>query len=354
VLTAIGVLLALQNPSSDVELTLELEAAVELTSRPDVTGLVSQYSYLGEPITTLFSVRATLKNTGDTTLVGAGGRSSLIGDKLQLLISDRHSILKVETRINQPEATVTDSAESVVVTFGQWKIQEELVLTLFVSDRDETVDNLMPSDLSLFLPSRQIIDGDVVIFTVDDGSIGPVDVSSRYLDRYGIYGLGYRWLSGIIASLIIGVSGAGIGGLIIAVISGFRYSRWARNYGSAYQNFIESIDPDDPELVDHYDPVESGTSEIGSVSEYSSRSPGQSTFETMLEPQEWDEQAYLENPTFLPDFLWGRFSGPEAPTDKPSNILVYFAGILLVTVGFILGFTALFDVLPADINLSLF
>lgn len=344
VMTTFGVYLAYQRPTDVTELTLGNEPSVELTSRPEVTGLTSQYSYLGQSITTLFNLRTTLTNTGNTTLVGSGGRTSLLDDVLRLNVSEGYSILRVETVGNDPESTVSVRSNQIEIQFGQWKEQEELILVSFISPDPTLVNNNSAADVFLSAPTRQIIDGEVAAARSIMDSAGDSTSSqrSRLADELGVLSIASRFVSGIFGMAILAGGIAGLLATLSIPYTAFKFNRWNSKYGASFAQFLESIDPEDPELVDFYDPVNEQDDDA------SDSNIGHLTIDDEI--LEWDEDYYLKFPTRLPDFLWSRFSHPMAPTDRPLGLGSIVAIVLALGTVFALGMAIVSNSIPAEVD----
>lgn len=138
--------------------TLEIKTIneEELTKIPEVKNLKSFFTYKDSAVNNLWKIRLSIKNIGGKTLVGEGQNKDIIGDCLELNISNNFKIFNIEQRqSNFPLEISRTNRSAYQLKFKQWRQNEFVELIAFVEN-----DNR--DSLSKFtIDDRTIIDGTI-------------------------------------------------------------------------------------------------------------------------------------------------------------------------------------------------
>ena len=246
-LLIVAVPVLLTEPDDTREITITQESAVDLAEIPSVEGLAASYLYFGDPVDTLWNIRVSIVNTGDRTIIGSGGRSDLIDDRLVITVPHGLVIVKFDIVLNQPNLEIEQLSESKIsIKPGQWKKREEATVSVFVTP-------LIIESSAIDLPEiavdpRQLIDGNISLQESSDvpKSISPDD---RFLDRFisPVDSIS-RWLIGGFALLLIFSGTSQIGSSLAEYVRYSKNKRWIDNTHEQFNEFVSGLDISDPDV----------------------------------------------------------------------------------------------------------
>lgn len=136
----------------------ELEARItsieEFSSRPKIEGLVGDFTYEGEKIDRLVTLRATIINSGNKTIIGQGVQKNIIGEALSVDVPSEIKIVNAIFLSNDLNAELSNEEKSILINFSQWRPTEAVELLLYLKAGDVKITDY------LVKKERDIIDGD--------------------------------------------------------------------------------------------------------------------------------------------------------------------------------------------------
>lgn len=228
------------------EVTLEVVSNDELTIQPEVEGLEGFYNYRGIPVAHLWKTRIRFTNTGDKTLVGAGQNSNIIGEALEFAFPDGTTLLNIEKGNDDFAANlITNESNKFGIVFDQWRSNEVLEVSLFVSSGEPLSEPPMPRVME-----RQIIDGDVRIRTE---STEVARARKNYTDSLP---RPIPTLSRVLAVIIFGVAALfGAIFIIMPLSEVVRIKRWSRRNLDSFAQYLQELPgtaPTAPEVKEEY------------------------------------------------------------------------------------------------------
>jgi hypothetical protein len=236
VAAVIGILsyMALQQK---IEVTAQVLACDELTTyNPE---LEAKFTYEGEEVTHLWKLSILFVNSGDTTLVGVGSQSNIIGDGLNFLFPDDTQILSSEYGTDIPDAGIgTVDPNAFKIQFSQWRPGEYIIGSFYIAS-DEPLD-VAPCPT---VPTRDIIDGDVVVQDLTERR--PEEALSVFDRLPSFISIPGKFIGGsvalLLAALAILIFIGGIGGWA----SAHRLEKWKKHY---LPSFIEYLNQSKPKI----------------------------------------------------------------------------------------------------------
>lgn len=230
--TIVGLLFEIKSEKRLID--LQIISADQLTQLPPVSGFEGEFTYNDVPVEDLWKVRLQFVNSGDVTLIGKGGASSLMNNLIQISFPGNTKILsvgvssKVQTLFN-----VTQSDTNMIeIEFSQWRPGESFEIELYVSSSSILESPPLPRVLD-----RPIIDGDIQLidFTVKEAAQARPAID--YLPKY--FALAGRIFGGILA-IMVGLYSLGY----LVIFSPFSFLRaqyWKSKYLASFQKHLNRI-----------------------------------------------------------------------------------------------------------------
>lgn len=240
------------------------------------------YRYKGEEVNNLWKYIIRITNSSNKTLIGIGNQKNILTDMLTLNVAKGYELLdkKLLNSDFTHNLAIIDSSK-ISLTFQQWRPDESIEYAFYIK-----VKKSLPTKTP-FLTSdfRQVIDGDF-IFTEDDQKENKR--ITQVVPKDGLkaaYFINFIILGSFILIITIVILGAP-----------FSYNKtagWYKRHYSSFSAFVKETFKDD----------------------------------------EKTQKKYLENPRWLPNALWKKFSGDKYPeTTMDFDFKKFYQLVLLETI----------------------
>lgn len=233
------------------ELTCNVLSSNELTSVSTVPGLTSRFTYNNKEVVHLWKISVSLVNSGSDTLIGQGPHTNLMSDRISFTFPDNAEILNLEVTYRDMEVTVTSTGPTEVskqatselgqanaekqpnkflLKFGQWRPGERVEVLLYVAALNSQPSNLVPSS-----PSRDIVDGNIVVRSLLSGND---QKKGAFIDRLPA---AVRITVKVVLSLVCLIVAPF--GMIMPkyTLDGLRWAIWKKKNLREYSKYVEGL-----------------------------------------------------------------------------------------------------------------
>ena len=275
----------------------EVEARItsieEFSAKPKIEGLIGEFTYKGKQIKRLVTLRVTLVNSGNKTIIGKGEHKNIIGNVLTLDVPSKINVVNTSVLSNEFNAKLANNEDSISVSFNQWRPTEALELLVYLKVDDADTANY------LIKKEREIIDGSFIIVNAISSRTGKNPLIDYLPSGYvkGLKAFGYLTLIIMVPLLIL---------LTIEPIKNrFQVSHWKKSNTNSFNLFVEE--------------------------------------KLAFLPEEEQEQL-KSNPELLNTLMWKQYDGDKHPVTMGDNLkeAILFAAIFFfVSLGLLHLFIAL-------------
>lgn len=148
------------------ELEVRITSIEEFSARPEIEGLVGEFTYKGDKINRLITLRATIVNTGNKTIIGKGVQKNIIGSALTIDVPSTLSIVNSTLISNDLNVKLSSNDKAIALSFNQWRPSEILEFLIYMKADDTKITEY------LIKKEREIIDGNFKIIDAMTRRIG--------------------------------------------------------------------------------------------------------------------------------------------------------------------------------------
>ncbi|OOE32913.1 hypothetical protein BZG05_12310 [Salinivibrio kushneri] len=209
----------------------ELQARIthieEFSSKPEIDGLSGEFTYKGNRIEKLITLRMRITNIGNKTIIGKGSQKNIIDEKLTINSYDKTSIVNSVLLSNDFDVDIATDEDSLALSFNQWRPNESIEAFIYLNS-----DSSNPSTF-LTVKNRDIIDGDfrIVDATSEREKANPLNdyLSAGYVR--GLKAFGYLSLSVFFPVFIML--------LIEPLKTRYQSSRWKNVNNKSFKVFVD-------------------------------------------------------------------------------------------------------------------
>lgn len=173
----------------------ELEARIisieEFSARPKIEGLVGEFTYKGEQIKRLVTLRVSIINIGNKTIIGNGSQKNIIGDVLTVNVPNTLKIVNTTVLSNDFNAKLSNIEGAIIISFNQWRPTEALETLIYLKAEDVQISEY------LIKKEREILDGNFNIINTISNRTGKNPLVDYLPSGYikGIKAFGYLSLA---------------------------------------------------------------------------------------------------------------------------------------------------------------
>jgi len=278
----------MQLHSEDLTAEVHVTSAERLTPPSTVAGLESSFLFKGQPVVDLWRLGLRFVNTGTSTIIGRGNRKSIVNSGLQLQFARGVTIMDMhEGTSSFPHVLEQPAPGLLELRFAQWRPDEELVYSLFISTDEPMVRIPLP-----VVPERELINGHFSVVDSSGVEPEPREPPSVLSMLPSALGRALR-LIGVLCALAMTVAFCLMA--VFALRETKRWRAWHSEYGEAFEEYVSQMEPS-----------------------------------KALFPAE----VLIQRPWLLTEELWEGFIGPPCPVRSP--MAKTWAGLVFAALFFVL------------------
>jgi hypothetical protein len=216
------------------EISAQVITSDELTFFAPEADLKARYTWGGEEVAHLWKLRIRFINSGDKTIVGKGPLQNILNDGISFIFPDKSRILRIDKEYeNFQNEVIQTKLNKFQIRFSQWRSSEYTIINFYI-----TSEEALEKSLFLTVPSRDIIDGDVLI----QNFIEKKPSERLFLLKYllGRFSSVAKTIGFFTVSLIL------LAFLLVIFIGWAEYIkliRWKTNYTLDFNKYLDTLAP---------------------------------------------------------------------------------------------------------------